>query len=142
VLGYVFPIQGPWHWGGASTHFGDRGGEHQGIDLMSACGTPIVAASAGTVKANAFQSAAGNYVVLTDTPSGEDQGYMHLKAPSALQVGDVVTAGSPVGLVGDTGNADGCHLHFELWTAPGWYTGGHPRDPKPDLVSWGANPTG
>jgi murein DD-endopeptidase MepM/ murein hydrolase activator NlpD len=141
VPGYVFPIQGPWHWGGASTHFGDRGGAHEGVDMMSPCGTQLVAASAGTVKAVDVQSAAGNYVVLTGTPSGEDQAYMHLKDPSTLRVGDVVTAGQPLGLVGDTGNADGCHLHFELWTAPGWYTGGHPHDPQPALLSWGANPT-
>ena len=35
-----------------------------------------------------------------------------------------------------TGNASTCHLHFEIWTAPGWYEGGSPRDPKPDLERW------
>ena len=30
----------------------------------------------------------------------------------------------------------GCHLHFEEWTAPGWYDGGHPVDPLPDLKRW------
>lgn len=142
VPGYVFPIQGEWEWGGAATRFGDRGGAHEGVDLMSPCGTPLVAASAGTVKANDTQSAAGYYLVLTDTPSGEDQAYMHLKAPSTLEVGDAVTAGQPIGLVGDTGNANGCQLHFELWTAPGWYTGGRPNDPDADLTSWGARPRG
>jgi murein DD-endopeptidase MepM/ murein hydrolase activator NlpD len=137
VPGYVFPIQGSWKFGGPSTAFGDRGGAHQGIDLFARCGTPLVAASAGEVRAVDYQSAAGNYVVLTGTPTGEDQAYMHLKAPSSLKPGDTVAAGDPVGLVGDTGNADGCHLHFELWTAPGWYAGGHPRDPRKDLVSWG-----
>ncbi|WP_051471277.1 M23 family metallopeptidase [Patulibacter minatonensis] len=141
VAGYVFPIQGPWHWGGAGTGFGDRGGAHEGVDLMSACGTPLVAASAGKVKENKFQSAAGNYLVITDTPSGEDQMYAHLKVPSTLKVGTTVTAGQSIGLVGDTGNADGCHLHFELWTAPGWYTGGAPRDAHDDLVSWGGVPS-
>jgi murein DD-endopeptidase MepM/ murein hydrolase activator NlpD len=40
--------------------------------------------------------------------------------------------------VGDTGNAWGCHLHFELWTAPGWYAGGEPFDPLPRLQRWDA----
>lgn len=134
--GFTFPLQGDWSFGGSATAFGDRGGAHQGIDLLSPCGTPVVAASSGTVKTNASQSAAGNYVVLTDTPSGEDQVYMHLQSRSTLKVGDAVTAGSPIAPVGDTGNATACLLHVELWTAPGWYEGGRPRDPRPDIEAW------
>ena len=43
-----------------------------------------------------------------------------------------------IGSVGDTGNAWGCHLHFELWTEPGWYAGGEPFDPLPRLRNWDA----
>ena len=46
--------------------------------------------------------------------------------------------GQPIGEVGDTGDADGCHLHFEMWSAPGWYTGGAPIDPLPSLKAWDA----
>ncbi|WP_320670482.1 peptidoglycan DD-metalloendopeptidase family protein [Patulibacter defluvii] len=143
--GYTFPIQGRWHWGDAGTFFGERGGGHQGVDAFAACGTPLVAASAGKVAHNQVQSAAGNYLVITGTPTGEDQAYMHMKARSPLKEGTAVKAGDPIGQVGDTGNADGCHLHFELWTKPGWYTGGKPRDPKPDLDRWAkavGNPAG
>jgi murein DD-endopeptidase MepM/ murein hydrolase activator NlpD len=140
VAGYVFPIQGPWSFGGSATAFGDRGGAHEGVDLLSACGTPVVAASSGTVKANTDQSAAGNYLVITDTPSGEDQAYMHLRSPSPLQPGTRVEAGSTIAAVGDTGNATACLLHFELWGAPGWQEG-KPRDPREDLESWGGSPT-
>ena len=141
IAGYVFPIQGPWRFGAGGTYFGERGGAHEGIDLFATCGTPLVAASAGTIKSVAWDARGGNYVVLTDTPSGEDQVYMHMKSPSPLKVGDPVTAGTPVGAVGDTGNADGCHLHLEIWTSPGYYPGGRPRDPKPDLAAWGGTPS-
>jgi murein DD-endopeptidase MepM/ murein hydrolase activator NlpD len=40
--------------------------------------------------------------------------------------------------VGRTGDATACHLHFEEWTAPGWYTGGSPFDPLADLRAWDA----
>ncbi len=134
--GYTFPILGAWHWGEEGTFFGDRGGAHQGVDALADCGLPLVAASSGVVKHNEVQASAGNYLVITDTPTGEDQAYMHLQARSPLKVGAKVQAGTPIGLVGRSGNASACHLHFELWTAPGWYSGGKPRDPKPDLTRW------
>lgn len=141
IAGYVFPIQGDWDYGDTGTFFGERGGAHEGIDLFAKCGTPLVAASAGTIKAVKWDDRGGNYVVITDTPSGEDQVYMHMKSPSPLKVGDAVTAGSAVGEVGDTGNANGCHLHLEIWTAPGYYSGGRPRDPRPDIPAWGGIPS-
>jgi murein DD-endopeptidase MepM/ murein hydrolase activator NlpD len=106
------------------------------VDLLARCGAPVTAASAGRVKTNDDQSAAGNYLVLTDTPSGEDQVYMHLREPSPLRPGELVAPGQPIGEVGDTGNATACLLHFELWSSPGWYAGGKPRDPRPDLSAW------
>lgn len=136
--GAAFPIQGTWRYGGSATGFHARGGAHQGVDLFASCGTPLVAASAGTVKVRKHEARAGNYVVITDTPGGRDEVYMHLRSASPLKVGDAVQPGSPVGLVGDTGDADGCHLHFELWTAPGWYGGGHTIDPTSTLEAWAA----
>jgi murein DD-endopeptidase MepM/ murein hydrolase activator NlpD len=55
-----------------------------------------------------------------------------------LMTGDPVRTGQPIGIVGDTGNASACHLHFEIWTAPGWYEGGSPIDPYPYLKKWDA----
>lgn len=135
VDGHTFPIAGAWRYGGAATVFGANRG-HQGNDMFAACGTPVVAASAGTVKVNKTEARAGNYVVISDTPSGEDHVYMHLESRATLAVGARVEAGGAVGYVGDTGRASGCHLHFEIWTAPGWYSGGAARDPRTTLAAW------
>jgi len=37
---------------------------------------------------------------------------------------------------GETGDASACHLHFEMWAAPGWYEGGSPIDPLSYLEKW------
>ena len=52
----------------------------------------------------------------------QDYAYMHLQAPRAVRKGAAVAAGQPIGAVGQTGNARGCHLHFEIWSAPGGTT--------------------
>jgi murein DD-endopeptidase MepM/ murein hydrolase activator NlpD len=136
----VFPVRGPHSFGGAGARFGaGRPGHiHQGQDVTAACGTPLVAVAAGTVRAARFQSAAGNYVVIDGASPDQDYAYMHLQSPTPLKVGQPVAAGAPVGAVGDTGRAQGCHLHFELWSAPGWYVGGRPFDPLPQLQAWDA----
>lgn len=58
---------------------------------------------------------------------------MHLRSPARVAAGDRVDTGHRIGVVGQTGRASTCHLHFELWTAPGWYEGGEPVDPRPLL---------
>lgn len=133
--GHVFPVQGPHRYGDG---FGaDRGGRsHQGGDVFAECGTPLVAAQGGRVEYAGFHSAAGNYVVVTGAESGEDYVYMHLRAAPPVSTGDSVSTGQRIGEVGETGNASGCHLHFELWSAPGWYKGGAAYDPMPALRSW------
>ena len=38
--------------------------------------------------------------------------------------------------MGNTGRSFGAHLHFEIWTGGGWYTGGKAVDPLPFLQAW------
>jgi murein DD-endopeptidase MepM/ murein hydrolase activator NlpD len=130
-----FPVLGPHVFGtGAAAFGGGRG--HKGQDVFAACGTPLVAAHAGTVKHAAFESRAGYYLVVHNDGPGTDYGYMHLRARPLVAEGEHVETGQPIGYVGDTGDADGCHLHFEIWTAPGWYAGGRPIDPLGSLRAW------
>ncbi|MEJ7797525.1 MAG: M23 family metallopeptidase [Solirubrobacteraceae bacterium] len=127
----VFPVRGKYDLGTEINRFGGGRG-HKGQDVFAACGTPIVSARSGTVSFAKFQERAGNYVVIT-ADDGTSQAYMHMLAPAIVQRPQRVTAGQPIGQIGQTGRATGCHLHFELWTAPGWYQGGQPIDPLPEL---------
>jgi murein DD-endopeptidase MepM/ murein hydrolase activator NlpD len=130
-----FPLLGPHVFGTGGAAFGGGRG-HQGQDVFAACGTPLVAAHAGTVKYAGFQSRAGFYLVTDNDGATTDYSYMHLREEALVKAGDHVVTGQLIGYVGDTGDADGCHLHFEIWTAPGWYAGGQPIDPLPSLRAW------
>jgi murein DD-endopeptidase MepM/ murein hydrolase activator NlpD len=138
LYGHVFPVRGRHDFGGAGARFGSgrSGHSHQGQDVFAACGTPLVAARGGKVKFAGFHAAAGYYVVIDGKGTDTDYAYMHLRQRAAVQVGDPVYTGQDLGEVGETGNAHGCHLHFEEWSAPGWYDGGRPFDPLPDLQRW------
>lgn len=138
--GYAFPILGAHEFGLGAGRFGAArsGHTHQGQDVMAACGTPLVAARGGTVQYSEYEANAGNYVVIDGKGSPNDFMYAHLAEPSPLRVGETVRTGQPIGIVGDTGDAVGCHLHFEMWGAPGWYEGGSPFDPLPYLEKWDA----
>ena len=56
--------------------------------------------------------------------------HAHAQARPAEE-GETVKTGQQIGVNDDTGNASGCHLHFEMWSAPGWYEGGEVIDPLP-----------
>ncbi|HEX5146171.1 MAG TPA: M23 family metallopeptidase [Conexibacter sp.] len=137
-VGAIFPVRGPHTFGTGADAFGaGRAGHvHEGQDVLAKCGTPLVAARGGTVIMRAFQAAAGNYVVIQDPLTGQSNMYAHLRSPAIVSRGQHVDTGQSIGVVGETGDATACHLHFELWTAPGWYRGGEPIDPLPTLKAW------
>jgi murein DD-endopeptidase MepM/ murein hydrolase activator NlpD len=134
-LRHEFPIRGAHGYGEFAASFGGGRG-HQGQDVFASCGTPLVAARGGKVKFKQYHSRAGHYLVIDGVRTGIDYAYMHLRAPALVNEGDRVRTGQPIGYVGRTGSASACHLHFEMWTAPGWYDGGHAFDPLPSLLTW------
>jgi murein DD-endopeptidase MepM/ murein hydrolase activator NlpD len=138
LYGFAFPVLGAHDFGGAGGRFGAgrSGHTHEGQDVMAKCGTPLVAARGGRVRYSGYQGAAGNYLVIDGRGTGFDTAYMHLLEPSPLEAGTTVRTGQPIGVVGQTGDASACHLHFEIWTAPGWYEGGSPIDPLAYLERW------
>jgi murein DD-endopeptidase MepM/ murein hydrolase activator NlpD len=134
TTGQVFPVAGTHSFGDG---FGAArsGHTHQGQDIMAACGTPLVAVSRAKVKWVSYQRAAGNYVVIRNKKLHQDYMYAHLATRAPVVKGQIVQPGQQVGIVGRTGDASACHLHFELWLGK-WYRGGHPVDPMPYLATY------
>ena len=119
--GYVFPLPSKHEYGDG---FG-AGRGHDGQDLFARCDRKLVAANNGTIqRSERDRSGYGNIVVLDVKGTGVDLLYAHMK-DRTVKAGDRVKAGEKVGTVGSTGNASGCHLHFEMHTAPGFWEGGH-----------------
>ena len=134
VVETAFPVHGRYDMGTAVNGFGGGRG-HDGQDIFADCGTPVVAARAGRVVEVDTGGAEGNYVVL-ETNDRRQHAYLHLLHPRSVTTGERFDAGQRIGSVGQTGNAQGCHLHFEQWTAPGRFTGGRALDPRPALERW------
>ena len=85
---------------------------HQGIDLKVQVGDTIVAAFDGKVRIKKFQNKGyGNYLVIRHN-NGLETVYGHL-LKSLVEENNIVKAGQPIALGGNTGRSTGSHLHFE-----------------------------
>lgn len=85
---------------------------HKGIDLKVQVGDTIRAAFDGKVRIRNFERRGyGNYLVVRH-PNGLETVYGHL-SKSLVDVNDIVRAGDPIALGGNTGRSTGSHLHFE-----------------------------
>ncbi len=106
--GFKFPLpSGTWE---VSCHYGKSG--HKGVDLRAPRGTAIMAVSSGTVTLAKRYMDYGNCVII-DHGNGISTLYAHASA-LCVKVGDTVSAGDIIALVGSTGNSTGNHLHFEV----------------------------
>lgn len=85
---------------------------HPGIDIAAPTGTPIRAADSGTVRIAGWTGGYGNYTCIQHTASLSSC-YGHQSAIH-VRVGQSVSKGQVIGLVGSTGFSTGPHLHFEV----------------------------
>ena len=128
----VFPVQGTVSF---SNDFGDPrsgGRTHEGVDMMAAKMTPVVAVTTGLITFAPFVEPSYGYTISLLGDDGYEYDYLHLNndtpgtddglggvanayAPGIAR-GVRVTAGQFIGYVGDSGNAEdaGSHLHLEI----------------------------
>ena len=85
---------------------------HKGVDLAGDWYDDIVAPRSGTVTATGYSSSAGYYVEI-DHGNGFVSEYFHL-ADYFVYVGQSVTQGERIALVGSTGTSTGAHLHYGM----------------------------
>jgi murein DD-endopeptidase MepM/ murein hydrolase activator NlpD len=108
AAGFIWPVNGV-----VVSGFGMRWGRmHEGIDITAPTGTPIWAAAGGTVIWSGWRGGYGNCVVI-DHGNGLATLYAHASA-LLVGVGQALSQGQTVALVGSTGNSSGPHLHFEV----------------------------
>jgi murein DD-endopeptidase MepM/ murein hydrolase activator NlpD len=100
--------------GALSSRFGSRGwSHHEGIDIPAPEGTAIVAAESGRVIHS--EGRIGHYgnLVIVKHVGRYATVYAHTRR-NLVHEGDFVAKGQPIALVGESGNASGPHLHFEI----------------------------
>ncbi|MEU6956542.1 M23 family metallopeptidase [Streptomyces sp. NPDC045714] len=121
---------------GLSAYYGQAGvnwmSVHSGIDFPVSYGTPVMAATDGTVRTQ-LNSAYGVMAIVT-AADGTETWYCHLSS-TKIRSGPV-KAGDVIAYSGNSGNSTGPHLHFEV--RPG---GGSAIDPLAWLRSKGIDPS-
>ncbi|MBI2777989.1 MAG: peptidoglycan DD-metalloendopeptidase family protein [Chloroflexi bacterium] len=95
---------------------------HYGLDIAATYNTPVVAATGGTVTFAGWKNNGGGYQVWISHGSGIFTTYNHMSGVT-VAAGQSVAAGQQVGRIGQSGNATGPHVHFEVWLGPIWNGG-------------------
>ena len=109
---------------------------HEGVDLLAPIGTPVFAASGGTV----IGGSSGSFLLLHDDGFKYLTFYQHMQNKKPLALNAVVSAGQQLGEVGNFQNSREDHLHFEVrypFDSPTFSRGGSlPVDPTMALYQW------
>ncbi|MEL7123214.1 MAG: M23 family metallopeptidase [Bacteroidota bacterium] len=85
---------------------------HTGIDIKAQMGTPVLATGTALVKETGFSKKAGHYIILEHNDRFSSK-YYHLSSIDVEEF-DIVTKGSIIGKVGNTGLSVAPHLHYEI----------------------------
>jgi LysM repeat protein len=100
---FIIPCQGTvtqrLHW-------------YNAVDVANKYGTPIYATAGGTVQKTGYIKIGGNRVRIVH-PNGIVTYYGHL-SKILVSPGQQVSQGQKIGLMGRTGYATGCHVHYEV----------------------------
>lgn len=109
-----FPCEGR-----ISSPFGKRqhpisgqGDFHNGIDIAAPLGTEIKAIESGVIEKCEYNQYSGNFVVIRHNDSTTSS-YAHM-ARADVSVGQEISKGDVIGIVGSTGSSTGPHLHMEI----------------------------
>jgi murein DD-endopeptidase MepM/ murein hydrolase activator NlpD len=110
-----------WVWpaeGVVTDLYGTRHGHHKGIDIAGEFKTPIHSVDKGVVTKSYYSGSYG-HVVFIKHDNNLETVYAHLNKRNVKE-GQVVKQGDIIGLMGNTGDSSGVHLHFEIheekWT--------------------------
>jgi murein DD-endopeptidase MepM/ murein hydrolase activator NlpD len=107
--GYIWPVEGE-----VLSFFGERSGRtHQGIDISAKKETKIYAAMAGKVIYSDNDLGRYGNMIIIEHKNGYSTVYAH-NAKNLVKKVNRVNRGQVIALVGQTGNATGPHLHFEI----------------------------
>ena len=115
----IVPDGRPVHEGFISSYFGDRQDPftghqafHKGVDFAATEGDQVVAVAAGVVSYAGPREGYGNLVEVSHG-NGISTRYGHNER-NLVTVGQMVTRGQPLSLMGSTGRSTGPHVHFEV----------------------------
>lgn len=110
----ISPVNG-WvtsNFGGRVSPFTGERGMHQGIDIASPVGTPVLAPAEGVVIFNGKKDGYGNFIQIAHG-YGLITRYGHT-SENLVQIGQRVRRGDRIATVGMTGRTTGPHLHYEV----------------------------
>ncbi len=111
---YISTMYRYWNGGNPKNHK-VRTNIYNAFDIAGKSGDEIYAVEKGKVVDRGYQSGGFGYYVIIDHGNGIYTLYGHLKKTASVSKGQTVTRKQIIGYMGNTGNSNGDHLHFEMY---------------------------